>query len=823
MRRNLSAALLVAALALGQLEHLARADDRKSDEQHQPSPEPYSFSYSAPSAGGQVTHQESGDGSGRITGFYTIQGEDGRERRVDYVADENGYRASVSTNEVGTRSENSADVEWSARLPSAGQLEAAKVSAEEYQYLEQSHATEHERHLSRASQSVETSNRNQPGPVSPMPTAARSSQQERLQPRQQQQSWTSSNLQSQPAEAPASSSSVTTTTNSGDDLYTSDADGGWRARGAKLQAQRAGLQQQRQQQGQDQQASLATSSIAAGPQVALGEPQAEPLSQQQQQPALRRVRDDAQQVQAAAWQMVGRGATPARRPTVLQRQLEQQFMLQAQQLTDQDYPRQAQLQEALRDKRQQVGYDEQAQQPQQQLAVGQPSRTAQTGGQGQADFSQVNQQQSNIIDELDQPVVVDQSEEQGAKTNEDTSGPYATQEPANQQQVEPKQPTSTTTMATASTTTSTSTTTLKTPTGLVAIDLSDQDQEVDQLPEMPNMRVPLPVPQQPQPQPQQMGPGYQQETFVPQQVTKTSKGNEQVVVEPEGPKRRPNSIEQVIQSLKQPEPLRTTPAAIKVPQATTLMPIIVSSTKTTTTQAPVVVETTRLPVYVEQTTTPRYSYAEQQPTTTTTTTTQAPVEVVTMARPASTPLIEKPSFRPSRRPQQQQQKQQVGTKGGSGFRGPTGPRWTDRPTINPQQSVRYVPQATRQPAYPTAATSARPEVKQPVPVVQQPSVDFQRPRQPTYRPQAEAKQPMVVVMTTTPAPARTEYQQPQQWKGAKGGSRSKKQFWQQQQAATTGGRVLTQSVGAGQRAQASGGVDYANPLAGYGSRVIAGR
>lgn len=47
---------------------------------------------------------------------------DGRQRRVEYVADENGFRAKVASNEVGTKSENSADVEVLASPPTREQL-----------------------------------------------------------------------------------------------------------------------------------------------------------------------------------------------------------------------------------------------------------------------------------------------------------------------------------------------------------------------------------------------------------------------------------------------------------------------------------------------------------------------------------------------------------------------------------------------------------------------------------------------------------------------------------------------------------------------------
>lgn len=73
-------------------------------------PTPYQFSYTAPAEGGSSSHQETGDGNGRVTGSYTVEDEDGRSRIVEYVADEDGFRASISTNEPGTSNQNPADV-----------------------------------------------------------------------------------------------------------------------------------------------------------------------------------------------------------------------------------------------------------------------------------------------------------------------------------------------------------------------------------------------------------------------------------------------------------------------------------------------------------------------------------------------------------------------------------------------------------------------------------------------------------------------------------------------------------------------------------------
>ncbi|XP_067134632.1 uncharacterized protein [Centruroides vittatus] len=48
---------------------------------------------------------------GRVTGSYGIVDPDGRKRTVYYVADENGFRAKVDSNEPGVISMNPADIE----------------------------------------------------------------------------------------------------------------------------------------------------------------------------------------------------------------------------------------------------------------------------------------------------------------------------------------------------------------------------------------------------------------------------------------------------------------------------------------------------------------------------------------------------------------------------------------------------------------------------------------------------------------------------------------------------------------------------------------
>ncbi|GFT52866.1 adult-specific rigid cuticular protein 15.7 [Nephila pilipes] len=63
----------------------------------------YAFSYGIRDGlGAANSRSEVGDAHGNKKGSYTIADIDGRARRVDYVADGLGFRASVKTNEPGT-------------------------------------------------------------------------------------------------------------------------------------------------------------------------------------------------------------------------------------------------------------------------------------------------------------------------------------------------------------------------------------------------------------------------------------------------------------------------------------------------------------------------------------------------------------------------------------------------------------------------------------------------------------------------------------------------------------------------------------------------
>ncbi|KAH8022250.1 hypothetical protein HPB51_023128 [Rhipicephalus microplus] len=81
-------------------------------------PQPYSFGYVSNDIEGSHGHEETGDGTGRVSGRYSLSLADGRTRVVTYVADEFGYRADVVTNEPGTESRPAADTTFtSSALP----------------------------------------------------------------------------------------------------------------------------------------------------------------------------------------------------------------------------------------------------------------------------------------------------------------------------------------------------------------------------------------------------------------------------------------------------------------------------------------------------------------------------------------------------------------------------------------------------------------------------------------------------------------------------------------------------------------------------------
>ena len=99
------AATLAEATGLAAVNTGASSQYRSQDNLGQ-----YSFGYDeAGATGGSFRHEKS-DALGNRVGSYGLRGADGRVRVVNYVADANGYRASVQTNEPGTESRDTANV-----------------------------------------------------------------------------------------------------------------------------------------------------------------------------------------------------------------------------------------------------------------------------------------------------------------------------------------------------------------------------------------------------------------------------------------------------------------------------------------------------------------------------------------------------------------------------------------------------------------------------------------------------------------------------------------------------------------------------------------
>ena len=73
---------------------------------------PYQFGYNFHDDhyGSQQSREEVADGHGGVKGSYSFVDGHGIKRIVEYVADKNGFRASIKTNEPGTAAQNPADV-----------------------------------------------------------------------------------------------------------------------------------------------------------------------------------------------------------------------------------------------------------------------------------------------------------------------------------------------------------------------------------------------------------------------------------------------------------------------------------------------------------------------------------------------------------------------------------------------------------------------------------------------------------------------------------------------------------------------------------------
>ena len=67
-------------------------------------PTPYNFAFEEQDANYTIARQEEMDAQGTVRGSYSYLDKDGFFRRVNYVADENGFQATIDSNEPGLKS-----------------------------------------------------------------------------------------------------------------------------------------------------------------------------------------------------------------------------------------------------------------------------------------------------------------------------------------------------------------------------------------------------------------------------------------------------------------------------------------------------------------------------------------------------------------------------------------------------------------------------------------------------------------------------------------------------------------------------------------------
>lgn len=89
----------------------------------------YNFAYDiVDHLGARNGRSESGDAYGNKIGHYNLADIDGRVRRVDYVADDFGFRAAIQTNEPGTVPSNTAAASYNPPLLAAPIAVAAPLA-----------------------------------------------------------------------------------------------------------------------------------------------------------------------------------------------------------------------------------------------------------------------------------------------------------------------------------------------------------------------------------------------------------------------------------------------------------------------------------------------------------------------------------------------------------------------------------------------------------------------------------------------------------------------------------------------------------------------
>lgn len=84
-------------------------------------PQPYDFGYNIQDEfGNNQYRQETGDQSGSVRGSYGYTDALGIYRKVKYIADANGFRAEVNSNEPGMKSESPAAASFLIEAPPNG-------------------------------------------------------------------------------------------------------------------------------------------------------------------------------------------------------------------------------------------------------------------------------------------------------------------------------------------------------------------------------------------------------------------------------------------------------------------------------------------------------------------------------------------------------------------------------------------------------------------------------------------------------------------------------------------------------------------------------
>ncbi|CAN7996632.1 unnamed protein product [Ixodes hexagonus] len=102
-------------------------------------PQPYHFNYdNTDEYGTRMTREETSDANNAKVGSYSYTDATGVSRTVKYVADENGFRATVETNEPGTKSHVTGDAEYFSSAPqyaaAANPAPARPVPPEPYSF-----------------------------------------------------------------------------------------------------------------------------------------------------------------------------------------------------------------------------------------------------------------------------------------------------------------------------------------------------------------------------------------------------------------------------------------------------------------------------------------------------------------------------------------------------------------------------------------------------------------------------------------------------------------------------------------------------------------